>query len=312
MSVLIVAEQRNGILHQNLRAVLAAALKLDPQPVIMVIGHEVQSAAEQAACLPGVHQVLLADHACYAHMLPENVCQLISDHARNFEHLLMASTNLGKNVLPRVAAILDVAQVTDVTCIFDSVTVEHPIYAGNAIERVRILDAIKVFSIRTTAFNAVAGQQPPCQIQAIARETPQQGTQWVCEVPLESTRPALDQAKIVVSGGRGMQSAAQFALIEQLADRLGAAVGASRAAVDAGFISNEHQVGQTGYIVAPELYIAVGISGAIQHLAGMQDSKIIVAINQDPLAPIFSVATYGLVGDLFEILKQWIALDKEI
>jgi len=312
VSVLIVVEHRAGVLHANVRAVLAAALKLDLQPVILIIGHGIQAAAEQAASLPGVQKVLAADHACYEHYFPENVSKLICEYAREFEHILMAATTWGKSVLPRVAAILDVAQISEVTCIIDHHTVEHQIYAGNAIEKVRVLDEIKLFSLRTTSFTAVIGQQSPCEIEAVNIEFDQTKTKFISEVPLESTRPGLDQAQIVVSGGRGLQSVEKFVLIEQLADRLGAAVGASRAAVDAGFVSYEHQVGQTGYVVAPELYIAIGISGAVQHLAGMKDSKIIVAINNDPDAEIFKVATYGLVGDLFEILEQWISLDKEI
>jgi len=308
MSLLIIVEHDNHVMQPSIRHVLTAALQLNQQPVLLVVGHNCQAVADQAATLAGVHAVWLADNACYAHQLAENVGQLVLDLSAPFTAILAASSTYGKNILPRVAALLDVAQLSDVTRIINDDTFEHPIYAGNAIETVRLLDDKKVLTIRNTAFDAVTDLQPSCCIEQIDKVYESTQTSFVGHELNESVRPDLNSAKIVVSGGRGLQSAEKFKLIEELADALGAAVGASRAAVDAGFVPNDYQVGQTGKVVAPNLYIAVGISGAVQHLAGMKDSKVIVAINKDGDAPIFQVANYGLIGDLFVLVPQLIEL----
>ena len=306
MRTLILVEHDNQTLNASVRHVLAAALLLGEKPVMLVVGHNCQRVAEEAAALVGVDTVWLADTACYAHQLPENISQLVASIATPFSAILAASTTYGKNVLPCVAARLDVAQISDVIRIVNKDTFEHPIYAGNAIETVQVLDDQKVLSIRTTVFEAVLATQTPCAIERIEQTFPATRTAFVSHQLSALVRPDLSSAKIVVSGGRGLQSAEKFKLIDELADALGAAIGASRAAVDAGFVPNDCQVGQTGKVVAPNLYIAVGISGAVQHLAGMKDSKVIVAINKDPDAPIFQIATYGLVGDLFELVPQLI------
>lgn len=311
MSALILVEHDNANLHPSIRNVLTAALQLDDKPILLVAGYHASVVAAQAAALAGVHAVWYVDHADYEHQLAENVSLLLADVAASFNFILAASTSFGKNILPRVAALLDVAQVSDVTKILDQNTFEHPIYAGNAIETVRVMDSKKVLTIRPTAFDAVVTTQSPCCIEHIEKIFPQENTKFISRELSQSTRPDLASAKIVVSGGRGLQSAEKFKLVEELADALGAAVGASRAAVDAGFVSNDYQVGQTGKVVAPTLYIAVGISGAVQHLAGMKDSKIIVAINKDADAPIFQIANYGLVGDLFELIPQLIDAIKQ-
>jgi electron transfer flavoprotein alpha subunit len=246
------------------------------------------------------------DKPAYEHPMAEQISDLVVPLASSFQVVLAASSTYGKNVLPRIAARLDVAQISDVSKIIDSNTFEHPIYAGNAIETVRALDAIKVMTIRTTAFNPVTTNQNACCIETMQQEVLTKNSQFISHELSKSERPDLGNAKIIVSGGRGLQSAEKFKLIEELADVLGAAVGASRAAVDAGFVPNDYQVGQTGKVVAPTLYFAIGISGAVQHLAGMKDSKVIVAINKDSDAPIFQIANYGLVGDLFELVPQLI------
>lgn len=306
MSSLVLVEHNNKTIHPATRTVLTAALELKEKPVLLVVGHECQEVAKQAAALAGVSSVLVADNAIYEHATAEQVSDLIGSIASSFTHILAASSTYGKNIMPRVAAQLDVAQVSDVSTVIDSSTFEHPVYAGNAIETVRVLDSIKVLTIRTTAFNSITTTQEPCLIEPVSQVFPAHGTRFVKHELSVSQRPDLGGAKIIVSGGRGLQSAEKFKLIEELADALGAAVGASRAAVDAGFVSNDYQVGQTGKVVAPTLYIAVGISGAVQHLAGMKDSKVIVAINKDEDAPIFQIANYGLVGDLFELVPQLI------
>lgn len=306
MSTLIIVEHDNQVMQQSTRHVLAAAKHFDEKPILLVVGHNCQSVASEVATLDGVQAVWLVDNVCYAHQLAENVSQLVVSLASSFSTILAASSTYGKNLLPRVAAMLDVAQVSDVVRIIDHNTFEHPIYAGNAIETVRLLDTIRLLSIRTTAFDAVTRSQPACSIEFIDKLFTHENTEFINHQLNESTRPDLGNAKIVVSGGRGLQSAEKFKLIEELADALGAAVGASRAAVDAGFVPNDCQVGQTGKVVAPDLYIAVGISGAVQHLAGMKDSKVIVAINKDEDAPIFQIADYGLVGDLFVLVPQLI------
>ena len=306
MPTLILVEHDHQKINPSTRNVLSAALMLDEKPTLLIVGHQCQSVAEEAAALAGVGEVWLADNPCYVHQSPENVAQLVASVASPYTAVLAASTTQGKNTLPRIAALLDVTQVSDVTSILDHETVQHPIYAGNAIETVRVLDAMKVFTIRTTAFEAVLQTQAPCCIARIEHAVTSTQTMLVSHQLSPLTRPDLNSAKIVVAGGRGLQSAEKFKMIETLADALGAAVGASRAAVDAGFVANDCQVGQTGKVVAPHLYIAVGISGAIQHLAGMKDSKVIVAINKDPDAPIFQMATYGLVGDLFDLVPELI------
>ena len=306
MSTLIIVEHDNKHLQASNRHVLSAAKALNHDIFVLVLGHQCEAVATEAAGLDGVHQVLLADHECYTHLLPENVADLVVSLAAPFQYILMASSTFGKNLLPRIAAKLDVAQVSDVIKIIDATTFEHPIYAGNAIETVRVLDEKKLLSIRTTAFDTASGTQTPCDIQRLDSLFTQDRTEFIGHELSQSLRPDLGSAKMVVSGGRGLQSAEKFKLIEELADVLGAAVGASRAAVDAGFVSNDYQVGQTGKIIAPNLYFAIGISGAVQHMAGMKDSKVIVAINKDPDAPIFQIANYGLVGDLFEVVPELI------
>lgn len=306
MSALIIVEHNNQIMQPSTRNVLTAALKLKQKPVLLVAGYQCQTVVSEAATLAGVEAVWHVDNACYQHQLAENISQLVVALAPSFTTLLAASTTYGKNLLPRVAASLNVAQLSDVVNIINETTFEHPIYAGNAMETVRLLDDKKVLSIRTTAFDAVTNSQPACCIERMDKIFTQNTTSFVGQQLSKSVRPDLGNAKIIVSGGRGLQSAEKFKLIEELADALGAAIGASRAAVDAGFVSNDYQVGQTGKVVAPNLYIAVGISGAVQHLAGMKDSKVIVAINKDEDAPIFQIANYGLVGDLFEILPELI------
>lgn len=306
MGTLILVEHDKDVMNPSTRCVLHAASQLDEKIVLLVAGRQCQSVAEQAASLKGVHEVWYADHEVYAHPLAENMSQFIATLAPEFSNILVASSTYGKNILPRVAALIDVAQVSDVTRILDHDTFEHPIYAGNAIETVRVLDDKKLLTIRTTAFEPISAQQDACLIRRLDQVFPLEKSQFISHELSHSTRPDLSHAEVIVSGGRALQSAENFKLIEALADALGGAVGASRAAVDAGFVPNDYQVGQTGKVVAPTLYIAVGISGAVQHLAGMKESKIIVAINKDEDAPIFQIATYGLVGDLFELVPQFI------
>ncbi|HAT1792743.1 TPA: electron transfer flavoprotein subunit alpha/FixB family protein [Legionella pneumophila] len=306
MSTLVLVEHNNQQLHPATRNTLSAALELGDKITLLVVGYQCRSVAEEAARLEGVHAVLHVDNPCYEHQLAEAVSDLVVSFANSFSAILAPSSTYGKNILPRVAAQLDVTQISDVSKIINSDTFEHPVYAGNAIETVRVLDSLKVMTIRTTAFDPITSSQEVCCIESIDKEFQAKGSQFVRHELSKSERPDLGSAKIVVSGGRGLQNAEKFKLIEELADTLGAAVGASRAAVDAGFVPNDYQVGQTGKVVAPMLYIAVGISGAVQHLAGMKDSKVIVAINKDADAPIFQIATYGLVGDLFELVPQLI------
>ncbi|MCL5272631.1 MAG: FAD-binding protein [Gammaproteobacteria bacterium] len=306
MSTLVLVEHNNQTINPSTRNVLLAALELDDKPTLLVAGHKCRAVAEQAAELAGVHAVWYVDKPCYEHQLAEQISDLIVSFASSYNAILAPASTYGKNIAPRVAALLDVTQISDVSKIIDHETFEHPIYAGNAIETVRVLDAKKVLTIRTTAFNPVLSSQSACCIESMDCEFASKGSEFVRHELSLSERPELGSAKIVVSGGRGLQSAEKFKLIEELADTLGAALGASRAAVDAGFVPNDCQVGQTGKVVAPNLYIAVGISGAVQHLAGMKDSKVIVAINKDEDAPIFQIANYGLVGDLFELVPQLI------
>ena len=306
MSPLVIIEHDNQHIHPASRNALAAALQLDSSPALLVAGSSCLGVAEHAATLAGAGTILYVDAPCFAHQLAENMSELIASLASSYTTLLASSSTFGKNLMPRVAALLDVAQVSDVSRIISQDVFEHPVYAGNAIETVKMLDSKKVLTIRSTAFQAVSDTQPACCIERVEAVDTQGKTEFVRQELTKSERPELGSAKIVVSGGRGLQSAEKFSLIEELADTLGAAVGASRAAVDAGFVPNDYQVGQTGKVVAPDLYMAIGISGAVQHLAGMKDSKVIVAINKDPDAPVFQVADYGLVGDLFEIVPQLI------
>ncbi|TWA59708.1 electron transfer flavoprotein alpha subunit apoprotein [Azospirillum brasilense] len=311
MSILVIAEHDNAALKAATLNAVSAAAKIGGEVHILVAGQGAQPVAEAAAKVAGVAKVLLADDAAYAHPLPENVAPLVVGLAKNYGHVLAAASSEGKNLLPRVAALLDVAAISDITGVISADTFERPIYAGNAIATVKSADPIKVVTVRTTAFEAAAATGGSATVESIAGTGDAGSARFVGQELTKSERPELTQAKIVVSGGRGMQSGDNFKLLEALADKLGAAVGASRAAVDAGFVPNDYQVGQTGKIVAPELYIAVGISGAIQHLAGMKDSKVIVAINKDEEAPIFQVADYGLVADLFKAVPELTAaLDK--
>ncbi|MBP2292586.1 electron transfer flavoprotein subunit alpha/FixB family protein [Azospirillum rugosum] len=303
MAILVIAEHDNAALKPATLNAVTAAAKIGGDIHLLVAGQGAQAVADAASKVAGVSKVLLADDAAYAHALPENLAPLVVGLAKSYGHVLAAATSEGKNLLPRVAALLDVAAISDITGVVSADTFERPIYAGNAIATVQSSDAIKVITVRTTAFEAAA-TGGSAAVENVAGTGDAGSAKFVGQELTKSERPELTQAKIVVSGGRGMQSGENFKLLEALADKLGAAVGASRAAVDAGFVPNDYQVGQTGKIVAPELYIAVGISGAIQHLAGMKDSKVIVAINKDEEAPIFQVADYGLVADLFKAVPE--------
>ncbi|GAB3374159.1 electron transfer flavoprotein subunit alpha/FixB family protein [Massilia agri] len=303
MVALVIAEHDNGSLKGATHHTVTAAAQCGGEVHILVAGSGCGAAAEAAAQIAGVSKVLVADAPHFADGLAENVAEQVLAIAGGYSHILAPATAYGKNILPRVAAKLDVAQISEITKVESPDTFERPIYAGNAIATVQSGDSVKVITVRGTAFDAAAtgGSAAIEQVSAVADSGK---SAFVGRELAKSDRPELTAAKIIVSGGRGIGSAENFKLLEPLADKLGAAMGASRAAVDAGFVPNDWQVGQTGKIVAPTLYIAVGISGAIQHLAGMKDSKTIVAINKDPEAPIFSVADYGLVGDLFEVVPQ--------
>ncbi|MBB1438277.1 electron transfer flavoprotein subunit alpha/FixB family protein [Shewanella sp. SG41-4] len=298
MTILVLAEHDNVSLKTDTAKVVSAAAAIGGDIHVLVAGVDCAAAVSAAQSLAGVSKVLVADAAQYGAQLAENVSKLVVEIAADYEHILAAATSIGKDTLPRVAALLDVAQISEVIEIVSSDTFVRPIYAGNALATVQSLDAKKVMTVRSSAFDVVAstGSAEVVNLSQVIDSK----TEFVSQSLTESARPELGNAGIIVSGGRGMGSGENFSILEQLADKLGAAVGASRAAVDAGFVPNDLQVGQTGKIVAPNLYIAVGISGAIQHLAGMKDSKVIVAINKDPEAPIFQVADYGLVADLFE------------
>lgn len=311
MSVLVLAEHEAGQLKASTLNTVTAAKKLGGDVHVLVAGSGAQAVAEAAAKVDGVAKVLLADAPAFAHHLAEPLAALLVDLAKGYAAVLAPATSNGKNVLPRVAALLDVAQVSDITAVVSADTFVRPIYAGNALATVQSKDAVKVITVRTTAFEAAAATGGAAAIEAVAAPADPAVSSFVSQQLSKSERPELTSARIIISGGRGMQSGDNFHLLEKVADKLSAAVGASRAAVDAGFVPNDLQVGQTGKIVAPDLYIAVGISGAIQHLAGMKDSKVIVAINKDEEAPIFQVADYGLVADLFKALPELAAeLDK--
>ena len=303
MSVLLLADHEDGVISQPTRSAVAAAKDLGDIHVL-VLGAGAAAAAQAAAQLPGVAKVLLAEDAALANRLAEPVAALLVSLAPNYAHLIAPASAAGKNVLPRVAALLDVQPISDVSGVVDADTFVRPIYAGNALATVKSSDAKKVMTIRAASFDPVAATGGSAPVENIAAVSSDGRSSFVGAEVVKSERPELTAARIVVSGGRAMGSAENFHLIEGVADVLGAAVGASRAAVDAGYAPNDHQVGQTGKIVAPDLYIAIGISGAIQHLAGMKDSKVIVAINKDEEAPIFQVADYGLVGDLFKLVPE--------
>ncbi|TNE71107.1 MAG: electron transfer flavoprotein subunit alpha/FixB family protein [Gammaproteobacteria bacterium] len=303
MSILVIAEHDNSSLKQATLSVVAAAKAIGGDIDVLVAGENVGAVAEAAAKAEGVNKVLVADNAAYGHFLAENLSELVAEVGKGYSHILAAAGTTGKDFMPRVAALLDVAQVSDIIRVESDDTFVRPIYAGNAIATVKSSDSIKVITVRPTAFDAVA-ESGSAAVEALDTVKDAGLSSFVGEEKAESDRPDLASAGIVISGGRGMQNGDNFKMLEQVADVLGAAVGASRAAVDAGFVPNDMQVGQTGKIVAPQLYVAVGISGAIQHLAGMSDSKVIVAINKDEEAPIFQVADYGLVADLFEAVPQ--------
>ena len=304
MTILVIAEHNNAVLAAATLNTVAAGQAIGGDIHVLVAGAGCAAIGEAAAKINGVAKVLIADDAAYANQLPENVAPLITGLAKDYSHLLAAATTNGKNFMPRVAAQLDVDQISEIIAVESADTFKRPIYAGNAIATVQSSAPIKVITVRTTGFDPVNAEGGSASVEQVSGTGDAGVSSFVGEELAKSDRPELTAAKIVVSGGRGMQNGDNFKHLYSLADKLGAAVGASRAAVDAGFVPNDMQVGQTGKIVAPQLYIAVGISGAIQHLAGMKDSKVIVAINKDEEAPIFQVADYGLVGDLFEILPE--------
>ena len=307
MTTLVIAEHDNAGLKGSTLNTVTAAIQCGGDVHVLVAGSNAGAAAAAAAQIAGVSKVLHADAAHFADGLAENIAEQVLAVAAAYSHILAPATAYGKNILPRVAAKLDVAKISEITKVDAPDTFERPIYAGNAIATVQSSDAVKVITVRSTGFDAAAATGGSAAVETIAAVADSGKSAFVSREVAKSDRPELTAAKIIVSGGRGMGSADAFKVLEPLADKLGAAMGASRAAVDAGYVPNDWQVGQTGKIVAPQLYIAVGISGAIQHLAGMKDSKTIVAINKDPEAPIFSVADYGIVGDLFEIVPQLVA-----
>ena len=304
MSILVIAEHDNTSIKAATLATVAAAAAIGGDIDILVAGASCAAAGEAAARIPGVKKVLVADNPAYEFFLTENVSPLVVELAANYSHILAPASTNGKNVIPRIGALLDVQPISEISGVESADTFQRPIYAGNIIATVQSSDPVKVMTVRTTAFDGVAEEGGSATIEAVAGVHDAGISQYLGEEVAKSDRPELTAASIVISGGRGMQNGENFELLYKVADKLGAAVGASRAAVDAGFVPNEMQVGQTGKIVAPDLYIAVGISGAIQHLAGMKDSKVIVAINKDEEAPIFQVADYGLVADLFKALPE--------
>ncbi|GBL02796.1 electron transfer flavoprotein subunit alpha/FixB family protein [Glaciecola sp. KUL10] len=303
MTVLVYAEHDNSTLKPETNKLVTAALGASDDVVVLVAGTSCADVAQAAAKVSGVSKVLVADNAVYEHQLPENIADLVIELSGDYSHIFAAATTTGKNFMPRVAALLDVAQISDIIKVESDDTFVRPIYAGNAIATVQSSDNKKVVTVRAASFDAAANDGS-AEVVSIDNAIASDKSSYVSAELTESERPELTAAEVIISGGRGMQNGDNFALLNGIADKLGAAIGASRAAVDAGFVPNDMQVGQTGKIVAPQLYIAVGISGAIQHLAGMKDSKVIVAINKDEEAPIFSVADYGLVGDLFTVLPE--------
>jgi len=304
MKTLVVAEHDNATLKTATLNAVAAAGALGGEVDILVAGSQCGAAAEAAARVPGIAKVICADNAVYEHQLAENISLLVAELGADYDNVLAPSTANGKNFMPRVAALLDVGQISDILSVESADTFKRPIYAGNVIATVQSNDPKKVITVRTTAFDAVPDEGGSASVEVCSAVHDAGVSKFIREEVAVSDRPELTSASVVISGGRGMQNGDNFSLLEGIADKLNAAIGASRAAVDAGFVPNDYQVGQTGKIVAPDLYIAVGISGAIQHLAGMKDSKVIVAINKDEDAPIFQVADYGLVADLFEALPE--------
>ncbi len=309
MSILILCDHENGQLSPVTLNAVSAASQIGGEMHLLVAGDQTGTVAKAAASIAGIGKVLVADDKSLENGLAENLAPLMQSLSGGYSHMMAAATTTGKNVMPRLAALLDVMQISDIIKIEDANTFQRPIYAGNALSTVSSNEAIKVITVRGTAFEAVAAEGGNATIEPVAGAIDAGLSTYVKSELSSSERPELTSAPIVISGGRGMQDGANFAMLEKIADKLGAAVGASRAAVDAGFVPNDYQVGQTGKVVAPDLYIAVGISGAIQHLAGMKDSKVIVAINKDDEAPIFQVADYGLVADLFDAVP---ALEKEL
>ncbi|MEC8654607.1 MAG: FAD-binding protein [Alphaproteobacteria bacterium] len=309
MSILVFCDHDNGQFGAATLNAVSAAQQIGGDIHLLVAGDTSGTIATEAAAIAGVAKVLVADGAEYAHGLAENLAPLICDLASQYSHILAPATTTGKNIMPRVAALLDVMQISDIIKIDDANTFQRPIYAGNALSTVRSDEATKIITVRSTAFEAAPAEGGSAAIETIGNNGDSGLSSYVKSELSSSERPELTSAPIVISGGRGMQDGANFAMLEKVADKLGAAVGASRAAVDAGFVPNDYQVGQTGKVVAPDLYVAVGISGAIQHLAGMKDSKVIVAINKDDEAPIFQVADFGLVADLFDAVPE---LEKEL
>ena len=304
MAILVIAEHDHVTLKPSTLAAVGAAQKIGGDIHVLVAGSGCDGASQAASKIAGIDKVLKADDVSLAHALAENVAPVIMSVAKNYTHILAPATTVGKNILPRVAALLDVQQISEISAVIDADTFERPVYAGNAIATVKSKDTIKVITVRGTNFEAAKADGGSAAIENLAVSANAGTSKFVSQELTKSERPELTAARVVVSGGRGMASKDNFAIVEKFADKLGGAVGASRAAVDAGFAPNDYQVGQTGKVVAPDLYIAIGISGAIQHLAGMKDSKIIVAINKDADAPIFQVADYGLVGDLFQIIPE--------
>ena len=304
MSILVIAEHDNSELKTATLNTVAAGMAIGGDIDILVAGSDCDSVAESASQVPGVGKVLLANKETYKNSLAENLGNLVVELSEGYTHILAPATTSGKNFMPRVAAKLDVSQISDISAVISENTFERPIYAGNCIATVQSTDSVKVITVRTTGFDACEATGGSASISAVDNDTDAGVSSFVKEEIAESDRPELTAADVVISGGRGMQNGDNFSLLNGIADKLGAAIGASRAAVDSGFVPNDMQVGQTGKIVAPDLYIAVGISGAIQHLAGMKDSKVIVAINKDEEAPIFQVADYGLVADLFDALPE--------
>ena len=304
MKTLIIAEHDNAHLNAVTLNTVTAARQIGHEIHILVAGHDCQNVAAEAAKIQGVSKVIVADNEAYAHQLAENVAPLIVELAQGYSHVLAPASTQGKNVMPRVAALYDVAQVSDIIAVVAADTFKRPIYAGNAIATVKSDDCLKVITVRGSSFAPTETGAGNASVEALSKVYTSDKVRFISEALVKTARPELNAARVVISGGRGVGSRENFALLEQLADKIGAAIGASRAAVDSGYAQNDLQVGQTGKIVAPDLYIAVGISGAIQHLAGMKESKVIVAINKDEEAPIFQVADYGLVGDLFEVLPE--------
>lgn len=305
MSILVIAEHDNAQLSVATLNSVTAASEIGGEIDLLVAGESCQTVAEQASKVAGVKTVFVADNPAYDHFLAENIAPLVAEIGTSYTHILATATTTGKNLMPCVAALMDMQAVSDISAVVNEDTFKRPIYAGNVIATVQSSDATKILTVRATAFDAASGEGGSATIETIDTAHNPQTSAFVSEEMAESDRPELTAAGIVVSGGRGMGNGENFDMLYSIADKLGAAVGASRAAVDAGFVPNDMQVGQTGKIVAPDLYVAVGISGAIQHLAGMKDSKVIVAVNKDEEAPIFSVADYGLVADLFTALPDF-------